>query len=659
MGTSSAQNYSSDIILRDLDCDGNARQGISVISAKNLTIDGCILRNTGRDTPITFHTDFSGDADGVGGTDSEPFLTSSDAQLTIGDFDGDSKDDILTRGVGTHRRVYRRYSPTNMRFYALSEADTGLPADAYFTSPDATAYPGDYNGDGMADLFVKGYGAWRSVFLGSSTGVFATAFAGDADGAGGTDSEPFLTSSDAQLTIGDFDGDGKDDILTRGVGTHRRIYRKYSTENQRFYALIGASTGLPADAYFTSPDAKVYPGDYNGDGMADLFVKGYGAWRALFLGNSTGAFTTAFASDADGVGGTDSDLYLTSSDAKVLPGDYNGDGVTDLFVIGYQTYRVLYLGTTSGTFICAFCAVSDGDNGLDAEAFFTGPDAQLTIGDFDGDGKDDILTRGVGAQRRIYGRYSEAGNRFYVTAEAATGLPDDSCFVSSDAIVFPCDCNDDGVTDLFVKGYGAYRSLYRPTKILAGAGPHAGIDFEPNSADELLENIVVTDCTFENNSKVDVKFSLGMIQTAPSISMTNCELAGSRYGFYMESNIHGEGVYQISDCTIQNAVRNSIYIENWSTLATGSRTTFRNIEIDNNNPCTSEICILASSPFDTGGVEFDNVDFAVTQTNYLFDLCGFSSSDIVEDISGTISSTPYYAEPILYRNDFYDDVDIR
>ncbi|MTI29556.1 trypsin-like serine protease, partial [Xanthovirga aplysinae] len=85
-------------------------------------------------------------------------------------------------------------------------------------------------------------------------------------------------------------------------------------------------------------------GDYNGDGKTDLFVRGLNKIRSMYLANSSGnSFTRVFMGDEDGVGGTDSEDFFTHPDANVFPGDYNGDGQTDLFVKGFGTYRALYL----------------------------------------------------------------------------------------------------------------------------------------------------------------------------------------------------------------------------------------------------------------------------------------------------------------------------
>ena len=61
LGVNVAPSYNSNVVLRDLFCDNNLRQGISVISVENLLIDNCILRDTGGQSPqsgIDFEPDY-------------------------------------------------------------------------------------------------------------------------------------------------------------------------------------------------------------------------------------------------------------------------------------------------------------------------------------------------------------------------------------------------------------------------------------------------------------------------------------------------------------------------------------------------------------------------------------------------------------------------
>ena len=101
------------------------------------------------------------------------------------------------------------------------------------------------------------------------------------------------------------------------------------------------------------------PGDYNGDGKTDLaiFRPSTGAWWVWYTGSTMAAFQWGDAGDIP------------------VPGDYNGDGKTDLalFRPSDGTWWVWYSGTTA---IDAFRWGAVGDVPV--------------VGDFNGDGKTDL-----------------------------------------------------------------------------------------------------------------------------------------------------------------------------------------------------------------------------------------------------------------------------
>jgi hypothetical protein len=162
--------------------------------------------------------------------------------------------------------------------------------------------------------------------------------------------------------VGDFNGDGKDDIF-------------------RHDSVLGVETLLSNGTAFDAPsnwtpagngsDGKWYVGDFNGDGKADIF---------RYLDGTSGA--DVFLSD-----GT-SFVYDNSwtpagfgSDNKWYVGDFNGDGKTDMF---------RYLDGTSG----ADMFLSNGTSFVYDQSWTPagfGSDGTWHVGDFNGDGKDDIF----------------------------------------------------------------------------------------------------------------------------------------------------------------------------------------------------------------------------------------------------------------------------
>jgi hypothetical protein len=273
---------------------------------------------------------------------------------------------------------------------------------SYLIGPDAaSAAPGDFNGDGNADLVVtNGNGA--ALLLGNGDGTFR---------APTTIALPFAGS---QLVVGDFNGDGKADLAVGGV-----------------VVLLGkgdGTFGAPV-VYDTTRNATcVSLADFNGDGKADLFVGG-GDSAALLLGKGDGTFQSAitygFLGDPcffavgdfnrdgktdiavgilgdfeNGNGLEDGPSYLevwlnsgstskpfqgkptaynfANLGALVVAGDFNGDGKTDLALTNTTGVSVM-LGNGDGTFQTPVNSTAAGPYS-----------ASIVVADFNGDGKLDL-----------------------------------------------------------------------------------------------------------------------------------------------------------------------------------------------------------------------------------------------------------------------------
>ncbi|MBD3291383.1 MAG: hypothetical protein GF393_00555 [Armatimonadia bacterium] len=151
----------------------------------------------------------------------------------------------------------------------------------------------------------------------------------------------------------------------------------------------------------------------------------------------------------------------------------------------------------------------------------------------------------------------------------------------------------------------------------SGTAPQAGIDFEPNSADERLVNVVMRNCLTENNNSSGYMFYLGSFnaETAPlSIRIENCRSVGD-HGNGVQFSVGGTletapaGTVEFVDCTIDSTGGPGISV---SKPARQGLMRFARCELRDTaagSDALSPIVLNSRSGADTpvGGIHFENV----------------------------------------------------
>ncbi|WP_338698610.1 VCBS repeat-containing protein [Streptomyces sp. Q6] len=190
-----------------------------------------------------------------------------------------------------------------------------------------------------------------------------------------------------QPVCGDFDGDGKDDLVVHASGG-RLTYLPGP------FTRAGASRGTPRVAQ-SSGNVPAVAADVNADGADDVLVRAHNgtARSAVVLGGPTGPGRpgAAYPAGTDAAFGDFGTAVLTPSGLKVYAGqgaaartvrvdgsaldtgDLDGDGRTDLVVSGDGTDIRLVGGGTRPV------------------AGSPGTGRVVAVADFDGDGRDDVV----------------------------------------------------------------------------------------------------------------------------------------------------------------------------------------------------------------------------------------------------------------------------
>ena len=220
-----------------------------------------------------------------------------------------------------------------------------------------------------------------------------------------------------------------------------------------FFTDISDASGIRVDNFYEDPPegtaindhSRLAFADINGDGFDDMVMhslfpnasNGVPFEHLVFLNNGDGTF--ADHSDASGLRDVQAAFFAFA--------DVDNDGDQDLYagldLSGYQSHRsAIYLNDGSGVFSVLENAGVEESSSIAANALF---------GDFDGDGILDLFV-GNGGTSYAYRDFFYLGNGdgTFEARNASLAAPSDQPSNGSTA----CDYDNDGDLDIFVATYG-------------------------------------------------------------------------------------------------------------------------------------------------------------------------------------------------------------
>ncbi|MDQ6872814.1 MAG: CRTAC1 family protein, partial [Gemmatimonadota bacterium] len=339
--------------------------------------------------------------------------------LAFGDVDGDGTDDLFvsTWSSAAGKSVPRLYRVQGGFLRDVTEhSGISLPQGA------AYATFADYDNDGWLDLFVIGAEGrghlFRNLGNGTFTDVTAKAKVADVRGA-------------RKALFVDLDHDGDLDLFLVGNG-QRTVYRNNldGTFTEATATLGLAGTGDARDAVF---------GDFDDDGRVDLFITNdHGSDVLLHNGGAQAFSDVTVASGLAGSGGS----------GAVALGDYNNDGLLDLFIASANGGEpALWLNKGNGTFS------RDSRSSAALRALRSTTGLAATFVDYNNDGWLDLV---VGTAAKVFLFRNDGTGRF---VDRSMLMPDPVRSGGASAIAVS-DVDGDGDEDLLlIDAAGAPRLL--------------------------------------------------------------------------------------------------------------------------------------------------------------------------------------------------------
>ncbi len=234
-----------------------------------------------------------------------------------GDFNNDGLEDLYVMGFATQERGFIYKNNGDGTF-------SKLPNSSYFFASGRSATWADYNNDGFLDCFAPG---------GNTTATDSISFASVYKNNG---NETFtripLPTTASAGTWSDTDNDGDVDLITNGGGAFPTLFRNEG--NDSFMALPVFSTNASAQW-------NIITVDVNNDNIADVYIPD-DTQRNFYVGNGDNTFTlnatTPLVTD------------VLAGARGISWADIDNDGDFDAYIMGNSVGNRFYINDGAGNF---------------------------------------------------------------------------------------------------------------------------------------------------------------------------------------------------------------------------------------------------------------------------------------------------------------------
>lgn len=309
---------------------------------------------------------------------------------------------------------------------------------------------GVFNADNKTDIGLIGGLGWNTVPIAFSDGEGSFTVTNQSLGQFAKWAENFILPTSSIIT-GDFSGNGRTDIALIGkeLSQWNTIPIALSQEDGTFKVTNHSIDNFASWAVL--PGAHVITGDFNGNGKTDFAIVGAHGFTSIPIAfsNGDGTFNVTNHNVAD------FPAWTRLSGAKIITGDFNGNGHTDIAIVA---------ATGLNTIPVAF---SNGDGSFTVKnesigsAFFEAQQAgtEFVLGDFNGNGQTDIAVLKCNSNTTEYPpvAFSNGDGTFSLSSIQSENIED--LVLSPGARIITGDFDGNRKTDIAIVGGHGWSSI--------------------------------------------------------------------------------------------------------------------------------------------------------------------------------------------------------
>ena len=365
----------------------------------------------------------------------------SGAKITTGDFNGDRKTDIAMAGGDGWSTIPVAFSNGDGSFNVTNVANSYIPVWAKVAGVRMSS--GDFNADGMNDLVLVGGDGWSTIPVAFSNGDGSF----NVTNLSNSYIPVWARASGVKVINGTYNYNIKDNIVLIGGTDWSTIPVAFSNGDGSFNVTNKENQYIPS--WSRVAGVKSVSGDFNGDGNIDFVLMGGAGWTTVpvAFANGDGTYRVTNLSNSY------IPIWSRVSGVKVVSGDFNNDGKDDFALVGGAGWATIPVAFSNGD---GSFSVTNVTNSY-IPGWATASGVKAVSGDFNGDNKSDLVLVGGDGWSTIPVAFSNGDGSFSVTNIGNSYIPVWSR--ATGVKVFSGDYNRDGKHDIVLTGVNGWSTI--------------------------------------------------------------------------------------------------------------------------------------------------------------------------------------------------------